>query len=117
MNTTQMPSCDRLAASREKLRQALKMNPGDTSLAATVLHSVVAPLAQRNPWGLVGSALVIGCLVIWKRHWCLSVASTLVAELLPKMVSIVVTQVQPMGWVEMLLLLIDKVLHSKQSSS
>lgn len=117
MNTPQMPSCDRLTVSREKLRQALKTNHGDSSLAAAVLRSVVAPLAQRNPWGLVGSALVVGCLVIWKRQWCLSVASTLVAELLPKMVSIVVTQVQPMGWVEMLLLLIDKVLHSKQSSS
>jgi len=117
VNTTQMPSCDRLAASREKLRQALKVNHGDSSLAATVLHSVVAPLAQRNPWGLVGSALVIGCLITWRRQWFISVASALIAELLPKMVSIVVTKVQPMGWVEMLLSLIDKVLHSKQSSS
>lgn len=73
-----------------------------TSVAANSAKAVLNPLVQRNPWGVVLAALVVGGVLVWVRPWRWISPSVLFAGLLPQVLSKIAAQVQPQSWVDML---------------
>ena len=72
------------------------------AMATRVARQWLGPLAQRNPLRLVlGAAAVGGALVLLKPRRWLSIP-TLAAGLVPQLLARLVTQLQPLSWVEVL---------------
>jgi len=86
---------DSLAVSRERLRQALSPGKGTSQdpnqetphafsavheslkMVSDVVHTVINPVAQRNPVGLVAGAFLLGGLMVWVRPWRMSIGPAL----------------------------------------
>lgn len=84
---------DRLALSRERLRQALRVS---------------SVSQQRNPLALVVGAVVLVGLVARMRSWRWVPKSVLFAGLLPKIVLQTVARLPPRLWMNVLASLIQK---------
>lgn len=62
-------------------------------LASEAAKTVMQPLAQRHPFGLVVGALLAGCVLAWARPWRVIFTSSLLAGLLPQLLSKAVAQI------------------------
>ena len=71
-------------------------------LGSEAAKSLVQPLAQRNPVGLVVGAASFGALFAWSRPWRWIMTPALFAGLLPQIVSKVIAQVPPKNWVSII---------------
>ncbi len=71
-------------------------------LAGETVKTVVQPLAQRHPIGLVVGALLVGGVLAWARPWRLVFTSSLLAGLLPQLLSKAVTQIPIKSWMTVL---------------
>ncbi len=124
--TAQEAACDRLAQSRERLRQALRSKPSPqgtarpatsgsatawigglmakpgVNLIAQALKAVVQPTAQRHPLGLVLGSLVVGGLLAWSRPWRWILTPALLASVMPQLVSKLMGRIQPLSLVTLL---------------
>jgi hypothetical protein len=113
MNSPRPPEL-RLVISRERLRVALQV-PGPPSKVSgssgwlNVLQSVpctrlvleaLTPIAQRNPLGLMLTALAAGALLTWAKPWRWSPLSGIVAGVLPEILAKLVAQVPPSTWLD-----------------
>ena len=67
--------------------------------AADAAKAVVQPAAQRNPWGLVLGALMVGGLFAWSRPWRWILKPALFIGLAPQVVAKVMTHVPSGLWV------------------
>jgi hypothetical protein len=65
---------------RQPVREAL-------TLASETATVVLAPVAQRHPYGLVTGAAAVGALLVLVRPWRWMCTSALLAEILPKLMS------------------------------
>ena len=138
-----LAAADRLALSRERLRQALRHPSAATGaapmqrasgsasawleslasipganvvieavsrwwsqhplrMAGTVLadtaKTVLQPVAQRNPLGLVVGAAVLGALLVWSRPWRWISRPALFTGLLPQLFSTTASHLRPLPW-------------------
>jgi hypothetical protein len=75
---------DRLAQSRERLRKALYRAPAPLTEAVKTL---LLPLAQRHPLGLVLGGVALGALLGWSRPWRWLATPALVVGLLPQLLA------------------------------
>ncbi|MBA3057853.1 MAG: hypothetical protein KJ614_13400 [Gammaproteobacteria bacterium] len=73
-----------------------------TLLAGETVKTVVQPLAQRHPIGLVVGAVLVGGVLAWARPWRLVFTSSLLAGLLPQLLSKAVTQIPIKSWMTVL---------------
>ncbi|MHB8948125.1 MAG: hypothetical protein ACYC4S_03555 [Rhodoferax sp.] len=71
-------------------------------LAGETVKTVVQPLAQRHPIGLVVGALLLGGALAWARPWRLLFTSSLLAGLLPQLLSKTVAQIPIQSWMMVL---------------
>ncbi len=71
-------------------------------LAGETVKTVVQPLAQRHPIGLVVGALLVGGVLAWTRPWRLVFTSSLLAGLLPQLLSKTVAQIPTQSWMAVL---------------
>ena len=113
-----MPAAERLAASRERLRQALAPRSGaggaahgepiietlarawalpQLALLAELARGAVAPLAQRRPLAVVLVAAAAGALVVKLRPWRSLLRPALLAGALPLLTQAVL-RVPPGLW-------------------
>lgn len=69
---------------------------------ADTVKTVVQPLAQRHPIGLVIGAAVVGILFVRSHPWRWLLKPALFAGLLPQVVATVVAQVPPQSWIKVL---------------
>jgi len=69
-------------------------------LISEVAKTVVRPMAQRHPLGLVVGALLLGGVLAWARPWRLILTSSLFAGLLPQLLSKAVAQLPTQSWME-----------------
>lgn len=65
------------------------------ALAAETATVVLAPVAQRHPYGLVSGAAAVGALLVWVRPWRWLCTSALLAGVLPKLISEAVSRSSP----------------------
>ncbi len=68
-------------------------------VAGDATRTVVRPLAQRHPLGLLVGAVFVGGLFAWSRPWRWMIKPALFAGLLPQIVSSAVAQVPLQAWV------------------
>lgn len=71
-------------------------------LASEATKTLVQPMAQRNPVGLVVGAAAFGALFAWSRPWRWIMTPALFAGVLPQIVSKVISQVPPKNWVSII---------------
>jgi hypothetical protein len=71
-------------------------------LAADAAKTVVEPMAQRHPLGLIAGALVLGGLFAWSRPWRWILRPALFAGLLPQLVYKALTHVPVQSWMVVL---------------
>ena len=67
-------------------------------VAADAAKTMLRPMAQRNPLGLVLGAALVGGLIVWARPWRGILKPTLLAGLLPQLVSKAMAQVPIESW-------------------
>lgn len=85
-------------------------------LAGETVKTVVQPLAQRHPLGLVIGALVLGGALAWTRPWRLLFTSSLLAGLLPQLLSKTVAQIATQSWMAVLTELLKQPRQSQESA-
>jgi hypothetical protein len=90
---------DRLAQSRERLRKALYSAPAPLTETAKTL---LLPLAQRHPLGLLLCGLAVGTLLGWSRPWRWIVTPALIVGLLPKLLAKAAALVPSGAWLDIL---------------
>ena len=61
-------------------------------------NSLLKPTAQKHPWCLVAAALLVGATVVQIKPWRWGWKKTLLAGLLPQLISKVVSQVPVASW-------------------
>ena len=83
-------------------------------LAGETVKTVVQPLAQRHPLGLVVSALLLGGALAWARPWRLLFTSSLLAGLLPQLLSKTVAQIPTQSWLAVLTELLKQPRQSQE---
>lgn len=71
-------------------------------LAADALKTVVQPVAQRHPLGLLVGAFLLGGLLARSLPWRRIVTPVLFAGLLPQLLSKAMAQVPPQSWMVVL---------------
>lgn len=71
-------------------------------LAGEAAKTLVQPMAQRHPLGLVVGALLVGGVLAWVRPWRLILTSSLFAGLLPQLLSKAVAQIPTQSWMAVL---------------
>ncbi len=71
-------------------------------VAAEAAKSVVQPMAQRHPLGLVLGAVLVGALVVKTRPWRWLVTPALLAGLLPQVLSHAVSKMPTRSWMSVL---------------
>lgn len=115
MNGARPPPTERLAASRERMRQALAAHPSGatatpagpapahplrlvTSMLGALFGARLQPLAQRHPIALVLGAAVAGALLVRSRPWRWRVVPALVGGLLPLLVRKAVALTPSADW-------------------
>ncbi|WP_088283122.1 hypothetical protein [Ideonella sp. A 288] len=69
---------------------------------AEALQSLLRPVAQRHPVGLVLGAMLTGALLAWGRPWRWILTPTLLATLLPQLFAKVTAKVTSAGWLSVL---------------
>ena len=72
------------------------------TVAADAARTVVQPLAQRNPVGMVVGALLLGGMLGWSRPWRWVITPALAAGLLPQILSSVANQMSNQSWMSIL---------------
>jgi hypothetical protein len=72
-------------------------------VASQAAHSVVRPMARRNPYTLMALAMVAGGLVFWFKPWRGLLKPALLAGLLPQLISRAVAHVPMESWLSALL--------------
>ncbi|NVO06799.1 MAG: hypothetical protein HXX19_13105 [Rhodoferax sp.] len=72
------------------------------SLVSSLVAQRLRPLAQRNPLGLVLSALAVGALVVVLRPWRWISVPALAAGLLPTLFSKLAAHLRPLSWADLL---------------
>jgi len=72
-------------------------------VATQAAHSVVRPMARRNPFALMALAMVAGGLVFWFKPWRGLLRPALLAGLLPQLISRAVAHVPMESWLSALL--------------
>ena len=75
---------------------------------ASAIKTVIQPLAQRHPIGLVAGAAVVGVLFIRSHPWRWLFKPALFAGLLPQIVAAAAAQVPPQSWINVLPSLIQQ---------
>lgn len=85
-------------------------------LAGETVKTVVQPLAQRHPLGLVVGALLLGGALAWARPWRLLFTSSLLAGLLPQLLSKTVAQIPTQSWMAVLTELLKQPRQSQESA-
>jgi len=83
-------------------------------LAGETVKTVVQPLAQRHPLGLVVGALLLGGALAWIRPWRLLFTSSLLAGLLPQLLSKTVAQIPTQSWMAVLTELLKQPRQSQE---
>ncbi|NDP40044.1 MAG: hypothetical protein GZ093_15045 [Rhodoferax sp.] len=83
-------------------------------LAGETVKTVVQPLAQRHPLGLVVGALLLGGALAWARPWRLLFTSSLLAGLLPQLLSKTVAQIPTQSWMAVLTELLKQPRQSQE---
>ncbi|MEO8155490.1 MAG: hypothetical protein ABI605_20675 [Rhizobacter sp.] len=76
-----------------------------TLVATDAAKTLVRPLAQRNPLGLVLGALVVGGVLAWVKPWRGIIKPALFAGLLPQIISRAMAQVPVESWMSVLMTL------------
>jgi hypothetical protein len=71
-------------------------------VAAEAAKTVVQPIAQRHPLGLVIGAVFVGALVVKTRPWRWLLTPALFAGLLPQLLSRAVAKMPPRSWMAVL---------------
>jgi hypothetical protein len=71
-------------------------------VALGAARSVVLPMAQRNPLGLMLGALLLGGLLAWSRPWRWALKSALFAGLLPLLISKAIARMPINSWLDTL---------------
>lgn len=66
-----------------------------TDVTADAAKALVQPLAQRHPVALVAGAAAVGAFLVWSQPWRWLLTPALVAGLLPKVISHVVSSRTP----------------------
>ena len=69
---------------------------------AGAIKTVIQPLAQRHPIGLVAGAVVVGVLFVKSHPWRWLFKPALFAGLLPQIVAAAAAQVPPQSWINVL---------------
>ena len=83
-------------------------------LAGETVKTVVQPLAQRHPIGLVVGALLVGAALARTRPWRLLFTSSLLAGLLPQLLSKTVAQIPAQSWMAVLTELLKQPSQSQE---
>jgi hypothetical protein len=65
------------------------------TLASETATAVLQPVAQRQPYGLVAGAAAVGAVLVLVRPWRWNCTLALLAEVLPKLVSVAVSTAPP----------------------
>ena len=81
-------------------------------MAEEAARNIVVPLAQRNPIAFVGSALVIGALMVASRPWRWLLRPALFVGIVPQLVA----QVMKRYPAESLLRMASGLLHKRASA-
>lgn len=106
-------ACERLALSRDRLRNALRASAAAPVKNRTPLHlagivakdaidAAVQPLAQRNPIGMVLGAALAGGMLMWSRPWRWLFTPALLATLLPQLASKAFSNRAQVPWFKLL---------------
>lgn len=69
---------------------------------ADAIKTVIQPVAQRHPIGLVAGAVVVGVLFVKSHPWRWLFKPALFAGLLPQIVAAAAAQVPPQSWINVL---------------
>lgn len=85
-----------------------------TSVVANSAKAVLNPLVQRNPWGVVLTALVVGGVLVWVRPWRWISLSAVFAGLLPQVLSKIAAQMHAQSWVDILNAVLQQGLKPKE---
>ena len=104
---------ERLALSRQRLRQALRESAAEPphshnpviiagTFAKEAVQTAVQPMARRNPIGLVLGAAAAGALVFVVRPWRWIFGPAVMASLVPLLVSKAVVTVPKLPWMHLL---------------
>ena len=83
-------------------------------LAGETVKTVVQPLAQRHPLRLVVGAILLGGALAWARPWRLLFTSSLLAGLLPQLLSKTVAQIPTQSWLAVLTELLKQPRQSQE---
>jgi hypothetical protein len=75
---------------------------------AGAVKTVIQPLAQRHPIGLVAGAVVVGVLFVRSHPWRWLFKPALFAGLLPQILAAAAAQVPPQSWINVLTSLIQQ---------
>lgn len=79
------------------------------SLAAVdAVKTVVHPLAQRHPIGLVAGAALVGALFVRSHPWRWLLKPALFAGLIPQLAATVIAQVPNQSWMNLLISLLQQ---------
>lgn len=62
-----------------------------TNVSADAAKALVQPVAQRHPVALVAGAAAVGAILVWSKPWRWLLTPALMAGLLPKVISQVMT--------------------------
>ncbi|MEO8856528.1 MAG: hypothetical protein ABI343_06000 [Burkholderiaceae bacterium] len=114
---------ERLALSRQRLRQALRESAEESPrtsnpvliaghIAREAVESAVAPVARRNPLALVLGAAVGGALLVAGKPWRWLFAPAVMATLVPQLVSRAVRHAPGIPWLKLL----SSVLGTKKTN-
>jgi hypothetical protein len=68
------------------------------ALAADAAKTVVQPVAQRNPLGLMFGAFLVGGLLAWSRPWRRILTPALLVGLLPQLLSRIASNMPAQSW-------------------
>lgn len=95
MNT--QSACDRLAHSRDRLRQALSQGANPASgahikLLAKTAYGAVATVARNQPLAAVIGTALLGVLLVRTKAWRWLSVSAMFAALMPQLVKALVPQ-------------------------
>ncbi len=69
-----------------------------TLVAAEAGNALIQPTAQKHPVVLVGGALMFGAAVVWIKPWRWRLRKTLLAGLLPQLLSKAVAEIPVTSW-------------------